>query len=101
MMPMHISRTADIAIFGMSSLISCITTMFLSSFSESLGFSLIIVPFISASFGFFVGEGRVVRRVAKTDLVEIKKYDWPRSVTVVLDDERFNINKDSTFRKVG
>lgn len=69
--------------------------------SSFLGFSLIIVPFISASFGFFVGEGRVVRRVAKTDLVEIKKYDWPRSVTVVLDDERFNINKDSTFRKVG
>lgn len=49
---------------------------------------LIVATTIVCSIcGFFLGSSKVVRRVPKTDLVEIKRNSF-RQVTIVLDDER-------------
>ncbi|RVU85989.1 hypothetical protein EOL70_00625 [Leucothrix sargassi] len=38
--------------------------------------------------GLLFGSSQVDREVPLADVVEIKRYDWPERVTVVLDDER-------------
>ncbi|PWQ99540.1 hypothetical protein [Leucothrix arctica] len=43
---------------------------------------------LAGATGFLLGSGRIEREVPRVDIVEIKRYNWPPRVTVILDDER-------------
>ena len=50
--------------------------------------SQLVFIILAGGAGFLVGSGRIEREVPRVDLVEIKRYNWPPRVTVILDDER-------------
>ena len=50
---------------------------------------------IGLVIGLMLGNSKVEREVPRADLVEIKRYDWPKRVTVVLDDERSLMRKSN------
>lgn len=53
----------------------------------------ILIVAIAALVGFCTGSSGIEREVPRADLVEIKRYNWPPRVTVILDDERAKMAK--------
>ena len=86
----------------LSCVIVCvIMALFISlKLGESLTSEFNLFAVLAAiALGALVGSSEIEREVPLADLVEIKRYDWPKRVTVILDDERSRMGRPNPSPK--